>query len=255
MRDFNTDGFIVGRPYQSPHEESSVQKYPIGTIWETFGKRYRYCRAGATITPSKRGCPSLVPNPWTAAGVSFGSDGCTATGNAGDSYVDVTLSADYDYERAVDIFQDGILTLYPAADGGVDIWQHRIIGNDLSHTSNTIVRVYIDPPLKEAAVATPVDGMPSPYMYVGAPASVGTQLSVVVVPEILVTSGYYFWGQTRGPCWVTPNAGFNTAATRECEWHTNGTIKAAAGVALQRAGYILVNNTDADDAHIMLMLE
>jgi len=33
------------------------------------------------------------------------------------------------------------------------------------------------------------------------------------------------------------------------------TIKAAAGVALQRAGYILVNNTDADDAHIMLMLE
>jgi len=70
-----------------------------------------------------------------------------------------------------------------------------------------------------------------------------------------VTSGYYFWGQTRGPAWVTPNAGWNTAATRECEWHTNGTIKAATGVALQRAGYLLVNNTDADDAHIMLMLE
>jgi hypothetical protein len=252
MREFNCDGVIVGRPDQTVHEESATQKYPIGTIYSAFGKEWAYCRAAATITPARRGCPSLTQNPWTAGGYSFGSDECTATGVAGENYFDVTQGAAYDIERTVDCFQDGIISLFPAS--GIPIWQYRIIGNDLSHTSNTIVRIYVDPPIIEAMAAVPCDGMPSPYMNVGDGESVGTQLSVVCVNEHIVTSGYYFWGQVRGPAWVTPNAGFNTTATRECEWHTNGTIKAAAGVALQRAGYILVNNTDADDAHIMLML-
>ncbi len=253
MREFNCDGIIVGRPYQSVHEYSATQKYPVGMVYEPFGHRWRYCRAAAEITPARRGCPNLTQNPWTAGGYSFGADGCTVTGVAGSNSVILTQSGDYDIERTLDCFQDGILTLFPAS--GIPIWQYRIIGNDLSYTSNTLVKLYIDPPLVEAAVAVPCDGMPSPYMNVGDGESVGTQLSVVVVNELIVTNGYYFWGQTRGPAWVTPNAGFNTAATRECEWHTNGTIKAAAGVALQRAGYILVNNTDSDDAHIMLQLE
>ena len=253
MREFNCDGIIVGRPYQSVHEQSAVQKFPVGYIYEAFGHRWRYSRAAANITPAKRGCPNLTQNPWTAGGYSFGADGCTATGVAGSNFVDVTLGADYDIERTLDCFQDGIITLFPAS--GIPIWQYRIIGNDASHTSNTIVRVYIDPPLVEAAVAVPCDGMPSPYMNVGDGESVGTQLSVVVVNEHIVTIGNYFWGKTKGPTWVTPSPGWNTAVTREAEWHTNGCIKAAAGVALQRAGYILVNNTDADDACIMLMLE
>jgi hypothetical protein len=253
MRDWTTDGFVVGRPYQSVHEESATQKYPIGTVYEAFGRRWRYCKAAATITPARRGCPNLAQNPWYAGGYSFGSDGCTATGLSGENYFDVTLSGDYDIERLVDCYQGGILTLYPST--GIPIWQYHILGNDLSHTTNTIVRIYVDPPLISDFTAVPVDGMPSPYMYVGDGESVGTQLSVVVVNELIITSGYYFWGQTRGPAWVTPNAGWTTAATREAEWHTNGTIKAAAGVALQRAGYLLVNNTDADDAIIMLQLE
>ena len=253
MREFNCDGIIVGRPDQSVHEQSATQKYPIGTIYESFGKRWRYCRAAAAITPARRGCPNLAQNPWDAGGYSFGSDGCTATGVSGENYLDVTLSADYDIERTVDCFQDGIISLFDAA--GINIWQYRIIGNDLSHTSNTIVRLYIDPPLISDMTAVPCDGVPSPYMNVGDGESVGTGASVVCVNELIVSSGYYFWGQTKGPAWVTPNAGWNTASTREAEWHTNGTIKAAAGVALQRAGYLLQENSDADDALIMLMLE
>jgi hypothetical protein len=257
MRDFNADGQVYGRPYQSVLEQSATQKYPIGTIYEAFGRRYRYCRAVAAITPARRGCPALIYDTWlasvTVTAPQFGSDGATATGKKDENEVVVTFAGDYDVARAVDIMQDGLLTLFDAA--GLKIHEHRIIGNDASYTTDTLMKIYIDPPLVEDATAVPCDGLPSPYMFVGDGESNGTACSIIVVNPIIVSSGYYFWGQTRGPCWVTPNAGWQTAATRECEWHTNGTIKAAAGVALQRAGYLLAENTDSDDAHIMLMLE
>jgi hypothetical protein len=252
MRDFNNDGILIGKPYQAVNEESEIQKYPIGLVYEAFGKRWRYCRAAATITPGKRGCPNLATSPWTGGDVTYGigSDINTATGVLGGNYLDIITNVAH--ARTLDEFQDGIITLYPAA--GIAIHQYRVIGNDVG-VDTTHFRLYIDPPLAAAEVLTPCDISPSPYMNVGAPASVGTAFSVVVVPEILVTSGYFFWGQTRGPCWVTPNAGFTTASTRELEWHTNGTVKAAAGVALQRAGYLLHGNASDDDCHIMLLLE
>lgn len=260
MRDFNCEGVLVGRPSQTILEQSATQKYPIGMIYETFGRRYRYCRAAAAITPARRGCPTLIYDTWKASTATtepqFGSDGATATGLAGESEVVITLAADYDTLRPVDCMADGLLSLFDAA--GIKIHEHRIIGNDLSYTAtlaNDRVKLYVDPPLVEDITAVPADGLPSPYNFVGDGESVGVQASVIVVNPIIVTSGYYFWGQTRGPSWVTPNAGFNTASTRECEWHTNGTILAAAGVALQRAGYLLAENTDSDDAHIYLMLE
>jgi len=228
-------------------------------IYEAFGKRWRYCRAAANITIARRGCPNLSQNPWYAGGYSFGCDTSKATGILGENYVDITLGADYDaIERTVDVFQGGLLTAYPAAPRDDEIFQYHILGNDASYQvaiAHDTVRIYLDPPPQEAWVAVPVDGMPSPYMNVGASGSVGTQGSVIVVPEIQVTSGSFFWGQTRGPAWVTPSPGWNTASTREAEFHTDGCLKAATGVALQRAGYLLVENTDADDAHIMLMLE
>lgn len=260
MRDFNSDGVLVGRPSQTVLQQSATQKYPIGTIYETFGRRYRYCRAAAAITPARRGCPALIYDTWKASTATtepqFGSDGSTATGYSGDSEVIISFAGDYDTLRPVDCMADGLLTLFDAA--GIKIHEHRIIGNDISYTSsnaNDRVKLYIDPPLCEDVTAVPADGLPSPYNFVGDGESVGTMTSVIVVNPIIVTSGYYFWGQTRGPAWVTPNAGWQTAATREAEWHTNGTIKAAAGVALQRAGYLLAECTDSDDAHIYLMLE
>jgi hypothetical protein len=253
MRDWNSDGIIVGRPLQNVNEQSETQKYPIGMIYEAFGKRWRYCRAYEAITPGKRGCPNMAPSSWTAGVMSMGSDSTTVTGTKGDSKVLIFTGGDYDLPHAVDYFQGGILTVFPAA--GIAIHQYRIIGNDLSFTSDTYMWIYIDPPLAATEASTPCDVMSSPYKNVGAPASVGTGRSVVVVPEILVTSGYFFWGQTRGPCWVTPNAEWKTASTREAEWHTNGTIKAAAGVALQRAGYQLHDTASDEDAYIMLMLE
>lgn len=260
MRDFNTDGVLIGRPHQTVHEESATQKYPVGMIYEAWGKRWRYCRAAEAIIIARRGCPNISQNPWDAEGYSFGSDMCTATGVLGENYVIVTLGVDYDnVARTVDCFQGGLLTTYPVAPRDDEIFQYHILGNDPSYKVGAVahdtVKLYLDPPPQEAWTAVAVDGMPSPYMNVGDSLSLGTQSSVIIVPEIQVTIARFFWGQTKGPAWVTPSPGWNTASTREAEFHTNGCIKAAAGVALQRAGYLLTESSDADDAHIMLMLE
>jgi hypothetical protein len=251
MRDFNLDGVLRGRPSQAINKESAVQVYPIGTIYEAYGNRYRYCKAAAALTPGKRGCPTLVTPPWTGSddGYGIGSDSATASGTAGENFLDIVSAA---HLHTLDEFQDGVITLYPAA--GIEIFNYRIIGSDLG-SSTTAFRLYIDPPLKEAATLVPCDISPSVYSAVGAPASVGTYGTVVVVPEILVTSAYFFWGQTRGRCWVTPNAAINAASTRTVCFHTNGTIKAFAAGALQIAGNLLALNTSDDDAVIQLMLE
>jgi len=262
MRDWNSDGVVVGRPTQSVLEASTTQKYPIGMIFDAFGKRYRYCRATAAITVPKRGCPTLIHNTWLASTATtapqFGSDGSTATGVLGENHFIITFGADYDTVRPIDVMAGGILTLFYATG---EIYEYRIIGNDVSYLAtgaDDTIKIYVDPPVALAATAVPVDGLPSPYNFVVASGSGTTQTSVICVPEIAVASGSYFWGQTRGPCWVTPNAGWNTANYRMCRWHTNGTILPAldsSGLAYQIAGYLLAESADADDAHIQLMLE
>jgi hypothetical protein len=192
-----------------------------------------------------------VTPPWTGAddGYGIGSDTGTASGTKGERFLDIVSAA---HLHTLDEFEDGVITLYPAA--GIEIFNYRIVGNDKG-SSATAFRLYVDVPLHEDAVLVPCDISPSIYSAVGAPASVGTYGTVVCVPEILVTSAYYFWGQTSGRCFVTPNAGITAASTRTVCFHTNGTIKAFAAGALQIAGNLLALNSADDDAVIQLMLE
>jgi len=251
MREFDKEGTVVGVPYQGIMEESATPKYPIGTLYERFGQRFRYCKAYEAIPYAHRGAPAMQPSSWTAGVMSMGSDETTVTGIAGATQVTIFTGGSYDIAHAVDYFQGGMLTLFT----GTTVEQHRIIGNDASHTSNTYFECYIEPGLRIARDGVACDIMGSPYAFVGSSASVATGYSVVVVPQIAITSTYYFWGQTKGPCFVTPNAEWTTASTREAEWHTDGTIKAGAGVALQRAGYVIYYNGTAADSYVMLMLE
>jgi hypothetical protein len=253
MREFNVDGMINGRPAQSVLEASTSQKYPVGTIYEAYGSRWRYCHAVAAITPGKRGCPNMARSSWDGATFSMGSDETTVTGSAGDRKVLITTGATYDESHVLDVFVGGILAIFPTV--GTYIYQHRIMGNEPSYGSDVYMNIFIDPPLAADCAAVACDVMPSPYQHVGAPASVGTGYSVVCVPAITVAQYSYFWGQTRGPCFITPNAEWTTASTREAEFHTDGTIKAGAGVALQRAGYVLYYNGTAADSYVQLMLE
>jgi hypothetical protein len=252
MREFDKEGTVVGTPYQSVMEASTTQKYPIGTLYETFGSRWRYCKAASAITVPHRGCPAMQPASWTAGVMSMGSDQTTVTGAIGDTKVLIFTGADYDLAHALDYFQGGELVIFGSTHGPA---QYRIIGSDVSFTSNTYMYIYINPALVTAEAGVACDVMANPYAFVGAAVDVVNTHSVVCVPHIAVASGSFFWGQTKGPCFITSSTEWKTASTREAEFGVGGTIKAGAGVALQHAGFQIHVTTADEDSYIMLKLE
>jgi hypothetical protein len=262
LKDFNEDGILRGRPYQEINVASTTQYYPVGTKFERHGRTYRYCKAAAAITISHRGCPNLAYIPWHSENTYTSKMYRVVSGDSGAKECIVTLDDScVTNSQTKDYFAGGWLVMFHS---GSVIAQFRVTGSDVSYVSTASgsnyedIKIYLDEALPWALVAdTDIGDLhPSPYMNVGASTSVGTYGSVVCVPGIDVASGSWFWGQTKGPCWVTPNAGITTAAVRDVYFHTNGTIKVNSGDGLQRAGYLLdFGDGSQDDALIMLQLE
>ena len=253
MRDFDCNGEIVGRPVQAVNEESLVQKYPIGIKYDSWGKRWRYCHAVAGIAVAHRCAFNLATSPWTGAddGYSIGSGGGgagTITGSAGDTKVLVTTAA---HLHTLDEFQNGILNVFIAATPN-QVWQFRVIGNDVGYDT-THFYAYIDPPLPVAMAAAPCDMMPSPYMNTADDGTTST--TVVCVPELVITSGYYYWGQTLGPCYVS---GYGSTTVNQRTIGANipaGSSEAYATIGKQCIGWMIAANAADDDSTIMLTLE
>ena len=265
LTDFNASGVLVGRPTQEINEQSSTQKYPVGTILERHGRRFRYCRAYEAISITHRGCPSMVQYPWIATSVTSAKFVSCNAFVAGDKQITITVD---------DILQD--TSPYPGYDtnffaGGYivafydtnAIGVHRITGNkpatvNADSAANCDITLYLDEPLtKDYAAGCTVDIYASRYISIGASSSNTGWTSVACIPQCAVTSGYWFWGQTRGPCWVTPTTGITGTTVRMTYFHSDGTIKdGSTDTSLQPAGYIIYKGDNTqDDAMIQLMLE
>ncbi len=263
LPDFNGDGVLVGRPTQDIHEESAVQNYPVGTIHERHGRRFRYCKAYEAITVTNRGCPNMVQYPWIATSVRSAKFVSCNSFLAGDKRIVLTVDdvvEDSPYAALTkNFFAGGYINAFFDSNA---IQTLRVSGNEVGtvnadSAANTDIILYLDEPFaKDYAAGCTVDLYASPYIAIGASGSATAYSSFVVVPHLAVTSGYWFWGQTRGPCWVTPNAGITTANVRDVYFHSNGTVKVNSGDGLQRAGYILYKGDGSqDDSTIMLQLE
>jgi hypothetical protein len=265
LSDFNATGVLVGRPHQEISEESAIQQFPIGTIWEPHGRRFRYCQAQAAISITHRGCPSMVDYPWIATSLySAKFVSCNAFA-AGDRKITLTFD-DYCIDNSPyagitkNFFTGGYLTFFFDTN---HIGVYRVTGNEAAtvnadSAANSDMIVYLDEPIAEAYVAgCTVDLYASPYAKIGPSTALTGWASVAVIPQIPVTTQYFFWGQTRGPCWVTPTTGITGTTIRDVYFHSDGTIKdAGTDTSLQRAGYIIYKGDNTqDDAMIMLQLE
>lgn len=266
LTDFNQSGELVGKPKDDVcgiYQATEKQYYPIGTILRLHGREWVYCRAAEAITLPHRGAPTLVDYPWIATslyslkGVETNSRHVTAVGLK----KMVSEFDDYAHDNSPyaptikNFFAGGWATIF--FDTSL-IATMRITGSepceeDATTAANEDITIYFDDPLPAAVVAAShIDIYPSQYIAVGASGSGTVYSSFVVVPPIAVTSGYFFWGQKKGPCWVTPNAGITTAKVRDVGFHTNGTIITPVA-GYQRAGYIIYKGDGSqDDAVIML---
>jgi len=253
MRDFNTDGVVVGRPYQEIYEQSASQKYPIGMIHERHGRRWRYSYAVENFHFAHRGCPNLNLVPGATGGDAHGIEkNLYATGFKGDTSV-LVQNAAAGTLFPVDYFVGGLMVVFSTG-LNPDLFCLRISGNDLF--TATYGKVYVDEPLPvEVSITMGVNLHPSPYSRVGSSQSAAGARTVVVVPSIKVTAYNWFWGQTKGPCWVTPTT-YGGGRNKFFNGSDGCIIDAATSHTLQFAGLAMPADTGTyGDGVILLMLE
>jgi hypothetical protein len=265
MTDINQNGELVGKPKDGYgiYDQTAEQMYPIGTTLNLHGRQWKYCRAAEAITLPHRGSPCLVDYPWIATSL-YSLKGVEtnnrAVGVAGRK--SLTVEAD-DYSQDTSPYSATIKNFYQGGYANIFfdtslIATVRITGSDACTTdvdtgTSIDMVLYFDEPLPTAIVAAShIDVYPSPYICCGNSNSGTGWSSFVCVPPIAVTTQYFFWGQTKGPCWVTPNVGITATGVRDLCFHNNGTVKIPV-LGLQRAGYIIYKGDNTqDDALIML---
>ena len=84
------------------------------------------------------------------------------------------------------------------------------------------------------------------------------------MPNSNITALNYFWGQTYGPCWISPGSDWasigDTALERDVYFTADGTINGAVALSgavagNQYAGFILDETSEDNDALPFVMLQ
>ena len=233
--------------------------YNVGDFVDTpDGRRYRYCKAGAAISVNRRGAINgyIIPGD-----TGSGYEGSLVTAAAaGDLIVTITDTASA-ANRPVDYYVGGDFVAFV----GTDFFVCKMVKSTVGDGTSIDVTLDVSVPATISA-SVGITAYPSIYGNVKAgTAQLQDFESFVVVPVRAVASGAYFWGQTKGPTWVTPQGGTwpgSSAALRDVYFHIDGTIDPATirdvgTLSPQRAGFLLHAGSSGSygDALIMLQLE
>jgi len=248
--------------------ESVSALYPIGTLawYPGIGKKFRYAKAGGALTGTK----ILVCNANYTTGASttnlngfYGH--CQADGVANAYDIGATELSFTDTINRVKDYYEGAYLLHFDAARNVCYEESYIISGPTAATTtpwqNT--KVTLHKAKKYAVVAS--DGIEiflNPYSNIQmSPTDTGYEDHVTYMgsPLIPIQSAYYFWLQTAGPIFITPN-GWSTLLpgyavnSRVCM--TIGgilTTQAAQGTGHQPIGTLLCRTSDTHGAAYLNM--
>ena len=215
-------------------------------VEDELGGRWRYCKAGAAIT-----------NPLLGAGAFATYTAVTPAITLVGSFT-MAYTGSGDASCTKDQYAGGTIIIGAAA---ANRRVYHIRGNIASSDTTGILTFHH--PVRYAMAGTEWATInPSPYRDVRPMASDGYR-SVVCFPLQPVTSGYYFWGKTRGLCFgivasTTPGA---AADDRALAFNREGALIMVdetwnAGNSMQYAGYVIAKTASGDgDQSFMLQLE
>jgi len=229
---------------QDIHEQSLLQRYPIGQRYAVDERVYHYSKAALAIGNVGTYRLSVCTDQILAL-----NDVLTVAPAAvvGDKAVTVAVGAFQGGVVAKNEFVNGYLEMWPVA-GGNQFMYRRIMGNTAVAGGN--ITITVDKAFNFAVgVGSQVTIHPSVYRAVMSAFDaglVGYQVAVGL-PTIPVTNGYYFWNQTYGPCFIAPTGTWPLGAANfvDVYMHQDGCINSSLGegigttVSPQRVGYTL----------------
>jgi hypothetical protein len=249
--------------------EDSSMLYPFGTKLVLHGgmgdRIFRYCKAGGALTGTKTLMINANRIPDATGYTDHGSNFCGALTTAA-AVGDTTLTFTDTHDKAADVYAGGYALLFSAGLVFED-WQI-ISGPPTAKTTPwTGTQITLADPVKYAVAVSgsQLEIWGSPYNNITMPGlSVGYEC-FMGVPMIPVQSGYYFWMQTAGPVFITPNgwgalcpgyAAYQRIAMGLSGLITTAVYNGVGGPGYQPIGYLLAAGlSGSGDAFINMQLD
>lgn len=249
-----------GAPWQKIREESATQKYRLGEryapSWDPLGRVFRYALAGAAITPGKL----LSAAALSGAGTTLQTACAVAVVSViGDTKIYLTAITT---EQVASRFADGVAVFNDVSATPDEFYTCAIKDNSVIAIAGIVsyIELYGDDTLPVAlntndrvdlTVNQWKNVVESPVTtFIGSPAGVA---------QLNITSGYYFWCQTWGPCGIMSNTGpltigADVIAGLDIAGGIISQVAGAASVVNSRIGYCLNVSTDVYGGTVFLQI-
>jgi hypothetical protein len=243
----NVGEAIMSRGSGYPYAVASLicpAGFEVGDEINLGKKVFTLGKSGGAMTSTALGaknglCQGVAYNS-VAVAAAIGATSVTLTTAATDGAAGTGL-------MVADEFKGGEIVLFTA---GSDIPQRRGITGNTARvaTGNVSVTFYLDSPLTSALTTSDHgEAMHSPYFYLVQDGEIGHP--VMGVPCVPVSAAaMYFWLQTKGICFVSPQANVGVGgAGIGCYWRHDGSIDTYANigtyVSTQYAGKVVAESS------------
>jgi len=230
--------------------EASTVKNPNYNIGDRVvlpdGRAFRYAKAGANFGSMKTACCTynhLVCEYSTRTAV------LTSASVVGDKSITLTVTA-----GEIGVNEDGVIAEDELRGGYITIYgsstyrpTRGIIGNTALAADGTSITIYLDAALTTVCAASSVTQiLANPYNDVRASNATSGMSGWLGIPNVLATSGQYFWIQTWGLARVTPiAAAIGDQRANQLVFAANGGVRshvasvALADVSEQHCGFLM----------------
>lgn len=217
------------------HTNEATQRYVCGQRLITDdGRLYKYCLSTTGGVDGYHGCKSLSGDVIGEVLTAAAPSGAAAIG---DTQIYITETG-FTKNQLIGSY----IFVYDTSGGG----QFRYVsGNDASITSKT--KLYVSEPWDQTIAGTEYCEMfYNPYILCTKTAT--GKASTVAVPACTAVASRYFWGQTWGPCVISPGHTITPSSDeRQLGFGTNNAVfldSAYPDDGLQAAGFVMNYNSD-----------
>lgn len=225
------------------HQAETTQRSAVGrrcTLDD--GRVYRYCKATTGGVDAYHACNSRADDV-LAEVLDVDAPSAAAAIGTRETYITQT-------DFAEDELVGAYIFVYASTGGQF----RRVVHNDKSLASKT--RIVVDEPWDQTIAGTEYCEMfENPYSLCTKTSS--PYSSVVAIPACSADSGEYFWGQTWGPCVVSPGETITPSGDkRQLGFGDNGAVFLISNHpddGLQHAGFVM-NYNSADGPLTMLQI-
>jgi len=238
------------------YAEETTPRYICGTRYTTWdGRVFKYSRAIAAVLATYGADNN--------AGIINMNVALNQSTVAGDRKVSWLLDSGAGYGADGTVAEDELIGAYIImGHGATNARMNRMIIANEGGISGEAIELTLDGPCSDAATTPFTEILLNPYRYTSRNVN-GSYCSKVCVPAVNCDANEYYWGQTWGPCFLTPGGASakvgDAEEGRSLYFVGDGSVNSAVDITIengyQLAGFVLDESVAAGSAAPFAMLQ